>query len=205
MANVLYSQPSEDCSGPGGLYPATLLHLLVDGQWVNGAKRSQLLNLKVQQVSKSSFIPGFSTRSRWPCLLPFPKIYLFTHLWLCWLLVAVRGLSLIAANGDLSCCRARASMLGLQYLRFAGSRAQAQWVWCMGLVAPLHVGSWFPNRGSNPWPLHWQADSYPLRHQGSPPCFLLSLFSFSPFLTDFFRGLFLNKSLPWHLWLTVGF
>ena len=26
----------------------------------------------------------------------------------------------------------------------------------------------FPDQGSNPCPLHWQADSSPLRHQGSP-------------------------------------
>ena len=26
----------------------------------------------------------------------------------------------------------------------------------------------FPGQGSNPCPLHWQADSQPLRHQGSP-------------------------------------
>ena len=26
----------------------------------------------------------------------------------------------------------------------------------------------FPNYGSNLCPLHWQADSYPLSHQGSP-------------------------------------
>ena len=26
----------------------------------------------------------------------------------------------------------------------------------------------FPSQGSNPCPLHWQADSQPLRHQGSP-------------------------------------
>ena len=25
-----------------------------------------------------------------------------------------------------------------------------------------------PDQGSNPRPLHWQADSQPLRHQGSP-------------------------------------
>ena len=28
-----------------------------------------------------------------------------------------------------------------------------------------------PDQGSNPCPLHWQADSQPLRHQGSPICF----------------------------------
>ena len=26
----------------------------------------------------------------------------------------------------------------------------------------------FPDQGSNPCPLHWQADSQPLRHEGSP-------------------------------------
>ena len=26
----------------------------------------------------------------------------------------------------------------------------------------------FPDKGSNPWPLHWQADSQALDHQGSP-------------------------------------
>ena len=30
-----------------------------------------------------------------------------------------------------------------------------------------------PDQGSNPCPLHWQADSQPLRHQGSPRCKLL--------------------------------
>ena len=28
----------------------------------------------------------------------------------------------------------------------------------------------FPNQGLNPCPLHWQADSYPLRQQVSPQC-----------------------------------
>ena len=28
----------------------------------------------------------------------------------------------------------------------------------------------FPDQGSNLCPLHWQADSQPLRHQGSPHC-----------------------------------
>ena len=28
----------------------------------------------------------------------------------------------------------------------------------------------FPDQSSNPCPLHWQADSQPLRHQGNPHC-----------------------------------
>ena len=35
-----------------------------------------------------------------------------------------------------------------------------------GIVAPMHVES--PQTGLNPCPPHWQADSQPLDHQGSP-------------------------------------
>ena len=38
----------------------------------------------------------------------------------------------------------------------------------VGLVAPRHVGSQFPDQGSNLCPLHWKADSLPLDRQGSP-------------------------------------
>ena len=31
----------------------------------------------------------------------------------------------------------------------------------------------FPDQGLNLCPLHWQADSYPLRHQGSPDLFFI--------------------------------
>ena len=31
----------------------------------------------------------------------------------------------------------------------------------------------FPDQGSNPCPLRWQAHSYPLHHQGSPNCSLM--------------------------------
>ena len=36
-----------------------------------------------------------------------------------------------------------------------------------------------PDQGSNPCPLHWQADSQPLRHQGSP--YFSALYSFSAY------------------------
>ena len=35
----------------------------------------------------------------------------------------------------------------------------------------------FLDQGSNPCPLHWQADSQPLRHQGSPLVIFLKYFS----------------------------
>ena len=39
----------------------------------------------------------------------------------------------------------------------------------------------FPDQGADPCPLHWQVDSYPLHHQGSPRVILcnMGIFSFS--------------------------
>ena len=50
---------------------------------------------------------------------------------------------------------------------------------CTGSVIVAHGPSCsaacgiFPDQGSNPCPLHWQSDSQPLRHQGSPPFFFI--------------------------------
>ena len=55
----------------------------------------------------------------------------------------------------LSCCGAQAP------------DAQAQQPWLTGLVAPRHAGS-SRTRARTPCPLHWQADSQPVHHQGSP-------------------------------------
>ena len=84
------------------------------------------------------------------------------------LFVAVRGLltavvSLVAEHGlqgssshcgGFSSCRARAP--GLQ-----GSVVAE----LLGCSAACRI---FPDQGSNPCPLPWQADSYPLHNQGSP-------------------------------------
>ena len=53
-------------------------------------------------------------------------------------------------------------------LEFQGSdsRAQAQQLWCMGLLALWHVGS--SRQGMETVCLHWQVDSLPLSLQGSP-------------------------------------
>ena len=118
--------------------------------------------------------PGYSTTRVYnPLRQPKPQeksrdlfffcsfIYLFIY-WLCWVFVAMRWLSLIAASGGyplLWCAGFSFPWLlllwstgsrrvgfsscstGAQQLWLAGSRAQAQQLWRMGLVAPLHVGS----------------------------------------------------------------
>ena len=93
------------------------------------------------------------------------KIYLYIYFWLCWVFVAVRGLSLVAASGGYSLlwcvgCSLRWLLLlqttgsrcmgfsscgtWAQQLWLAGSRAQAQQLWRRGLVTPRHVGSSWP-------------------------------------------------------------
>ena len=87
----------------------------------------------------------------------------------------MRGLSLVVASGGHSSSRcAGLSLLRPLFLRSTGSR-------CAGSVVVTHGPSCsaacgiFPDQGSNPCPLHWQADSQPLRHQGSPnKCFDLT-------------------------------
>ena len=80
----------------------------------------------------------------------------------------MRGLSLVAASGGHSSSRCAGFSLSRPLLlRSTGSR-------CAGSVIVAHRPSCyaacgiFPDQGSNPCPLHWQADSQPLRHQGSP-------------------------------------
>ena len=55
-----------------------------------------------------------------------------------------------------------------------GSRVRASVVVAHRLSCPAACGI-FPDQGSNPCPLHWQAESYPLSHQGSPTGFLTQL------------------------------
>ena len=40
---------------------------------------------------------------------------------------------------------------------YSGSDASS--LWLMGSVTPQHMGSWFPDQGLNPYPLHRKADS----------------------------------------------
>ena len=95
-------------------------------------------------------------------------IYLFIYLWLCWVFISVRGPSLAVASGGHSSSRCVGLPLSRPLLlRSTGFR-------CAGSVIVAHGPSCsaargiFPDQGSNPWPLHRQADPQPLRHQGSP-------------------------------------
>ena len=93
--------------------------------------------------------------------------------WLWWVLVSVRGLSPVVASGGHSSsqCAGLSPWQPLS-LRSTGSRRAGSAVVAHSLSCSVARGI-FPDQGSNPCPLHWQADSQPLRHQGSPPICVL--------------------------------
>ena len=100
--------------------------------------------------------------------LPSDFFNLFIHLWLCWVFVSVRGLSLVAASGGHSSSRcAGLSLSRPLLLQSTGSRRAGSVVGAHGPSCSAACGI-FPDQGSNPCPPHWQADSQPLRHEGSP-------------------------------------
>ena len=98
--------------------------------------------------------------------------FLYINFWLCWVFVSVRGLSLVVASGGHSSSRcAGLSPSWPLPLWSTGSRRASSGVVAHGPSCSAACGI-FPDQGSNPCPLHWQADSQPLRHQGSPRCLL---------------------------------
>ena len=95
-------------------------------------------------------------------------INLFIYFWLCWVFVSVQGPSPVAASRGHSSSRCVGLSLSRPLLLRSTSSRRA------GSVVVAHRPSCsaacgiFPDQGSNPCPLRWQADSQPLRHQGSP-------------------------------------
>ena len=92
----------------------------------------------------------------------------FIYLWLCWVFVSVQGLSLVVTSGDHSSSRCAGLSLSRPLLLWStGSRRTGSVIVAHGPSCSAACGI-FPDQGSNPCPLDWQADSQPLRHQGSP-------------------------------------
>ena len=134
----------------------------------------------------------------WECVLPLWKLVLLTaasavtltfffffdrytllyfiYFWLPWIFIAVCRLSLVVESGGFSLLRGMDfSLQWLLLLWSVGSRGQElQPLRHVDSVAVAHRLSCFaacgifPDQGSNPCPLQWQADSHPLNQQGSP-------------------------------------
>ena len=101
--------------------------------------------------------------------------YLFIYLfWLCWVFASVRGPSPVAASGGHSSSRCAGLSLSRRLsLRSTGSRRAGSAVVAHGPSRSAACGI-LPYWDTNPCPLHWQADSQPLRHQGSPSVMFLN-------------------------------
>ena len=98
----------------------------------------------------------------------------------------MRGLSLVAVRGGRSSSRcAGLSLSRPLLLRSTSSRHAGSVVVAHGPSCSATCGI-FPDQGSNPCPLHWQADSQPLRHRGSLNIIIIILF-FLFYISMFFQ------------------
>ena len=70
---------------------------------------------------------------------------------------------------------------GSRHMGFSSCSMCAQWVWHTGLSCSAACGI-FPDQGSNPCLLHWQVDSHPLHHHGSPDPSFFNSTNLSPSL-----------------------
>ena len=101
----------------------------------------------------------------------------------------MQGLSLVAASGGHSSLRCTGLSLSRPLLlRSTGSRRADSVVVTHGPNRSAARGI-LPDQGSNPCPLHWQADSQPLCHQGSPR------------MISFFNYLFIYLFIYFYLWV----
>ena len=113
-----------------------------------------------------------ATRSAPSSSTSFLNLILF-YFWLCWVLVSVLGLSLVVVSGVCSPVAvprlliAVVSLVAEYSLQSVGSVVVTH-----GLSCSVARGL-FPDQGLSPCPLHRQADSQPLDHQGSPILLIL--------------------------------
>ena len=104
----------------------------------------------------------------------FKKKYLFIYFCLHWVFVTVRRPSLVAeSRGHFSLRCSGFSIRWPLLLQSMGSRLKGSVVVAHGpsCSAARRI---LPEQGSNPCPLHWQADSKPQHHQRSPYIFIFN-------------------------------
>ena len=128
------------------------------GGMLSGPKALPLL-FWIPAESRVSFFFFFFFNAYCMQISPWHLYYLFIYLWLCWVFVSVRGLSLVAASGGHSSSQcAGLSLLRPLLLQSSGSRRAGSVVVAHGPSCSAACGI-LPDQGSNPCPLHRQADS----------------------------------------------
>ena len=131
-----------------------------------------LLGINLKKMKPVTWIDTNTSISCYICFFFFFNnvfvFYLFIYLWLCWVFVSVWGPFLVAASGGRSSSRCAGLPLSRPLLLWnTGSRRAGSAIVAHGPSCSAARGI-LPDQGSNPCPLHWQADSQPLRHQGGP-------------------------------------
>ena len=124
-----------------------------------------------------------------------------------WVFRATRGLSLVAATGATLCycawashcsdfsCR-RALVIGTWASVLAACRLSSCGSWALEQLNCCTACGTFPDRRLNPHPLHWQADSHPPDHQGSPRLLVLSGIQIKEYFCNRSR-IFCKLPAPW--------
>ena len=148
----------------------------------------------------------FTCEAIWSWTFICWKIFIYLFIYGCFgSSFLCEGFSLVVASGghSSSCC-AGLSLSRPLLLQSTGSRRAGSVIVAHGPSCSAACGI-FTDQGSNPCPMHWQADSQPLCHQGSPvgrflitisiSLLLISLFIFS--ISSWFSlgRLYLSKNL----------
>ena len=141
----------------------------------------------------------FKIRTRFCGLFLFVVI-LFLFIRLCCVCFVACGMSLVAASRAYSSFNVQASRGGGVFCRGAWAPGCASSVVVThGLSCPTARGI-FPDQGLNACPLHWQAVSYLLYHQGSPVLWALN-FSIHDFSLKVFHPIDKYRFIYDHLWM----
>ena len=127
----------------------------------------------LQMASPVWWLQGSQRRCSFQSFLKKKKtVYIFGCLCMCWIFAACccPGFSLVATNGDSSRVAAHglltavASLVGSTDCRRMGFNSCTTWaqqLWHLGLgLSASETRGIFLDQGSNPHPLHWQADFF---------------------------------------------
>ena len=133
---------------------------------------------RVPCIGRLILNPAPPGKSPWSFFLKNKFIYLFIYVFaVLGLRFCARAFSSCGEWGPLFIAVHGLSLLRPLFLRSTGSRRAGSVVVAHGPSCSVSCGI-LPDQGSNPCPLHWQADSQPLRHQGSPRSFFFNINNF---------------------------
>ena len=114
--------------------------------------------IPIYEMDENRTIQVEEERFPLPTTAIFFYLFIYITIWLCWVLAAMQGLSLVSVNGGNSLIVVLGLLIAMPSL-VAELRLQGAWaqqLWCMGLVALWHVrSSWTRDRTHVPCIGRW--------------------------------------------------